>query len=477
MLRTLRLSLFALLAAGVGAAQDGRPTTEELGWLESFLMTSEERRASIAARLAGDLGAFRRLFWMRRDPTPDTSRNETLDSYLARVRLAERNFSEDGAGGGGGDRARVFVLLGLPVQTIPQPAEGLTPERRLWVYAPDPSSSIADGMTAQYFRDVDGKLWLENRAEVDAALEPLRAELILRPEIGLERDGDGRLRIPNLPAGGSSRARRVLDELSVGSAERSGFPFRVTPAYFRAGPGATYVALVVDVAEGRLASADDGQSAASVFAAAAGSERERAASPGSSPFRFETAHTRIQPAGAAARFEASLVLPPGRQRLRVGVVDEQSDAWGAAIIEIEPPAFPEADPGFSSVVLYSDTATVESGLPSPARAFQFGRTHFRPRPEGVFRRDETLGAFYFFYPGTRVEDGELPEVVAEYLVERNGREAGFVRPMELPTSTRQAAANAEIPLREFEPGSYRLRIRIRYGGETYETVAAFRLVG
>lgn len=463
-----------LLTVPVSAFAQGRdrPTVTELGWLESFLMTSEERRASIQAMTHGDREAFRRLFWMRRDPDPSTPQNETLDLYLARVRLADSNFSEDG-GYGGGDRARVFVLLGMPVQALPQPATEETPEGLLWVFPPDPKHGLPDTLEALYYRDEEGQLWLENRTEVDESLEAMRRELIARPEIGFDRDDEGRLIIPNLPAGGSERARRVLAGMSSAASRASGFSLRVTPAFFRVDDRATYVALLFETPSDTLAPGTDGQLAASVFAKTASADEE---GPGAATYRLETAHTSIQAAEGPTRFEASLILPPGAHRLLLGVVDEQSDAYGTAQVEIETPAFPETDPTFSSVVLYGDTTMQEYSGRVPGRAFQFGRTHFEPRSTGVFRQDETLGAFYFFYPGERVDDGELPEIVAEYTLSREGRDTGFVRPEALPTSTRQAAANAEIELRDFAPGRYELGIRVLYGDQIYQTRKAFTLV-
>ena len=469
------LTVLFLAAPAAALAQGDRPTATELGWLESFLMTREERRAQIQAMSHGDREAFRRLFWMRRDPEPGAQGNETLDRYLARVRLADRNFGQDGGYGGGGDRARVFVLLGMPVQAIPEPPTETTPEGLLWVYPADPKSGLAGILEAHYLRDEEGRLWLENRTEVDEELEEMRRRLVARPEIGFERDDAGRLVIPNLPAGGSERTRRVLAGLTAEGPHQSGFPFRVTPAYFRVNDRATYVALLYEAPSGVLAPATDGQAAASVFAKAASAEEDHEA-PGSGIFRRETTHTVIQAADGPTRFEASLVLPPGRHRLLVGLVDEQSDGYGAAQLEVEAPAFVGTEPGFSSVVLYDETTTTEFSGAVPGRAFQFGRTHFQPRSNAVFRQAETLGAFYFFYPGERVDDGELPEIVAEYTLSREGRDTGFVRPEALPTSTRQAAANAEIELSDFGPGRYELGIRIRYRDQIYETAKPFTLV-
>ncbi len=458
-------------------AQGDRPSPTELGWLESFLMTSEERRVYVRAVGADDRAAFRRLFWMRRDPVPETAANETLDHYLARVRLADRTFSADG-GYGGGDRARVFVLLGMPVSALPQPATESALEGLLWVYRADPASGLAGDLEAQYRRDEDGSLWLENRDAVDAALEDMRRRLITRPEIGFEHDPSGRLIVPNLPAGGSDRARRVLRDL-VQSPQTSGIGFRVTPAYFREADDATYVALLFEAEADAFAVGTDGQAALSVFAHAVDAEAARAEEgpPGGGVFRWEAAHTGLVPAGATARLEASLVVPPGPRRLLLGVVDEQSDAYGTAGIEIEAPAFPASEPAFSSVVLYDGTTTtLEYAAGAPGRAFQFGRTHFHPRASGVFRQTETLGAFYYFYVGDREDDGGLPDIVAEYTLRRDGRDTGFIRPERLPATTEQAAANAEIELADFPPGSYELGIRIQYREEVYETVRPFTLV-
>jgi len=353
----------------------------------------------------------------------------------------------------------------MPVQVLPQPATEETPEGLLWVFPPEPENGLGDTLEALYLRDEEGQLWLENRTEVDEDLEEMRRRLIARPEIGFERDEAGQLVIPNLPAGGSERARQVLAQMGGSAPPAGSFAFRVTPAYFRVDDRATYVALLFETPEAALTPGIDGQVAASVFAKTASAEAE---GPGAATYRLETAHTSIQAAEGPTHFEASLILPPGPHRLLLGVVDEQSNAYGTARVEIETPAFPEVDPGFSSVVLYGDTTMQEYTGTVPGRAFQFGRTHFEPRSTGVFRQDETLGAFYFFYPGERVDDGELPEIVAEYTLSREGRDTGFVRPEALPTSTRQAAANAEIELSDFAPGRYELGIRVLYGEQVYE---------
>ncbi len=453
-----------LLVAGAAAAQGGNPSGVELGWLESFLMTEDERRASIEARTQGDLASFRRLFWLRRDPDPTTPENETLDRFLTRVRLANRNFMDDSGDDGGGDRARVFVFLGMPLQTLREPASETRPAGVRWVWPADPEAGLRDDLSAIFFPDPDGRLWIENRNEVDDALEEARRRVVAREEIGYVRGADGRLRLPDLPGGGSDRARRVLTGFDPASEEPEGIPFSVAPAFFRGEPGATRVALLLEAREGALVPGPDGQGAASVFARVVADEPR------------DVAYTTIRAAEGRARFELALDAEPGRRRVVLGFVDEQSEGYGAAAVTLDVPEFAADAAGFSSVVLYSDAEPTVLPEGGPERAFQFGRTRFHPRPTGVFRQQETLGAFYFFYPGERDDDGELPEVVAEYTIRREGSDAGFIAPEAVPTSTRQAAANAEFRLDGFAPGRYELAIRIRYRDNAFETSQPFTLV-
>ncbi len=467
-----RALLLAFALAGVAmsaGAQGGNPSGIELGWLESFLMTSEERRDSIEARTRGDLASFRRLFWLRRDPDPATPENETLDRFLTRVRLANRNFLDSAGDDGGGDRARVFVLLGMPLQTIPAPATETRPEGVRWVWPADPDAGLRDDLSVLFLPDPDGRLWIENRVEVDEALEEMRRRLIARKDIGYRRGEDGRLALPDFPGGGSDRVRRALAGFDPDRQQRDGIPFSVASAFFRdAGDsGATRIALLLEARDAQLAPGPDGQAAASVFA-------RLLAPPGGAP--TDTAYATILEADRPARFEIALTAQPGARRVILGFVDEQSEGFGVAALPLEVPAFPLDAPGFSSVVLYSDAEPTVLPEGGPDRAFQFGRTRFRPRATGVFRQQETLGAFYFFYPGAREEDGELPDIVAEYTIRREGSDAGFIAPEAVPTSTRQAAANAEFPLAGFAPGRYELAIRVRYREDAFETSQPFTLV-
>src|SRR5204863_8608678 len=53
-------------------------------------------------------------FWARRDPTPETPRNEFHEAFDKRVVTADQNFSSPNARGAMSDPGKVLILLGPP---------------------------------------------------------------------------------------------------------------------------------------------------------------------------------------------------------------------------------------------------------------------------------------------------------------------------------------------------------------------------
>lgn len=100
----LALNVFALSAEflewGRGPAQ--------------FLMTKEEAAKWKNITSDDDAKAFVALFWARRDPTPETPRNEYRDEFDRRVAAADKNFQADKKRGALSDRGRALILFGQP---------------------------------------------------------------------------------------------------------------------------------------------------------------------------------------------------------------------------------------------------------------------------------------------------------------------------------------------------------------------------
>jgi GWxTD domain-containing protein len=72
-------------------------------------------------------------FWGRRDPTPDTPRNEALIEFIRRVRYAEHHFQGFGPGWRS-DMGRIYIKYGPPGQTENRPPTTGSPQLEIWYY-------------------------------------------------------------------------------------------------------------------------------------------------------------------------------------------------------------------------------------------------------------------------------------------------------------------------------------------------------
>ena len=115
----LRSYLTALLV--VGCALTGATayalSAEYLEWGRGpaqFLMTKEEAAKWKTITSDDDAKAFVALFWARRDPTPETPRNEYREEFERRVAAADKNFQADKKRGAITDRGKVLILFGQP---------------------------------------------------------------------------------------------------------------------------------------------------------------------------------------------------------------------------------------------------------------------------------------------------------------------------------------------------------------------------
>ena len=72
-------------------------------------------------------------FWRRRDPTPETARNEAQLEFFRRVRYAEQHFQGFGPGWRS-DMGRIYIKFGPPDQIENRPPTSQSPQLELWYY-------------------------------------------------------------------------------------------------------------------------------------------------------------------------------------------------------------------------------------------------------------------------------------------------------------------------------------------------------
>ena len=102
------LSLIMMSAGSAPQADDWALSAE------ASFMTKDERREWKRLDSVSDRADFKRAYWQRRDPTPETDRNEFREKVLARIEAADERFGTTNQRGSRTARGGVYVLFGPP---------------------------------------------------------------------------------------------------------------------------------------------------------------------------------------------------------------------------------------------------------------------------------------------------------------------------------------------------------------------------
>ena len=128
---------------------------------EAAFLTREERQAWKKLKSDADRERFKAEYWQRRDPVPETERNEFQELVLSRIRTADARYAIGKTAGSRTARGLAFIVLGAPaaerqtmgpLKTAPQimpgnqvamPMEAFeTTEFHTWVYERETNSDL-----------------------------------------------------------------------------------------------------------------------------------------------------------------------------------------------------------------------------------------------------------------------------------------------------------------------------------------------
>jgi len=113
------LFFLIFLSAAILLKAQEKLSPEHRNWLETVspIITKTEREVFLKLKTAQERDKFIQLFWKRRDPQPDTEKNEFYDEYMKRVQFADLNFGHEGPRKGSRtERGYFYLLLGPPLE-------------------------------------------------------------------------------------------------------------------------------------------------------------------------------------------------------------------------------------------------------------------------------------------------------------------------------------------------------------------------
>jgi GWxTD domain-containing protein len=168
-------ALLALLALWSPAG--AQPVRDSEDWADSpeaYFLTAGERAEWKALSSNDSRGAFKERYWLRRDPTPGTSKNEFRDVILQRIVEADKRWPIDKTPGSRTARGYVFVLFGTPARVRDThadqptaPRTGTTGMNTSLVPQRSPGAAgVQEGSETYY-------LWMYNKDRTPRILEAL----------------------------------------------------------------------------------------------------------------------------------------------------------------------------------------------------------------------------------------------------------------------------------------------------------------
>lgn len=127
----LLVAVAALLGAWQPAPQPQPQAAQEAQtpyqkWMTedvAYIIADEERAAFKRLQTNEEREKFIEQFWLRRDPTPGTAKNEFMEEHYRRIAYANQHFAAN-VSGWKTDQGRIYITYGPPDEKESHPAEG-----------------------------------------------------------------------------------------------------------------------------------------------------------------------------------------------------------------------------------------------------------------------------------------------------------------------------------------------------------------
>ena len=529
----LLCALLALPAAGAPGEHEWE--TAEAGWRHGpvrYLLTRQEAQVFKKLRSDEERATFIAAFWDRRDPTPETRRNEFREEFYSRVRGADslRFYFSTSKPMWLTDLGRIYVLMGPP--TSEESSLMAASERNSVVWTYDGVRNQPRGhLVFDFVADETGELRLSVSPELDRATiqglashtpadlfqaqtysdaatatdhaSPPSRSLILGgtnnyyaasrspQDIGLTGSlasysgivvGD----LGGNPGGaGTSSARTPLgDAATLGvtgfrSDRQSEVEVRTTPSfeaipvavrtdYYQADDGTTYAAFTLGPG-----SADTAQLVP--FGGIISLDDPGVTYSLSLPGQYA-------PAGpeAPGTFQTGLGIDPGRYRALFGLQEQGTGRVGTWEQILEVPALTGSGLTLSSLTLARVLEPVVEGASSPHKVpFVLGSLRVVPRTTAALRNGEEFHLYYQVYGAQAGDDGPTRiDAVYRFQVRAGGEWTDLGNPIEQPGLTGGAQAWS-FPLRGWPVGEFRLLVEVTEpsSGRSTGELLEFRVEG
>jgi len=476
-------------------------------WLEEdvlYIITDEEKRAFKNLQTDEEREQFIEQFWMRRDPTPDTMENEYKEEHYRRIAYANERFAS-GIPGWKTDRGRIYITFGPPDEIESHPSGGTY--ERPWEEGGGTTSTYPfekwryrylEGVGMQtdiVIEFVDKSMTGEYRmtmdpSEKDALLMVPGAGLTLMEQMGLADKADRfnrtdgtRLGVGNSPLPARmNQFERLQQYADLQKAPKIKFrdleaqvnsrilynllPMQARADFFPTTSSTVLTSITLQFNRKDLQFKQEGEISKAIvnIYARITSMTRRVVNVFEDVVSIDVPASMLQEAAQGVSiYQKSIPLPPGMYRLNVVAKDVVGGNMNNYEMALNVPRM-EEDVLFASSLVLADVLEKVPTRSIGTGQFVVGTTKVRPRVSESFRRNEKLGIYMKLYNFQADEKTGKPHGEVVYEIVRDSDNKPVLEFVEeaaaLDGSASQATIEKLLPLANFEPGKYTLKVKV-----------------
>lgn len=476
-------------------------------WLEEdvlYIITDEERRAFKNLQTDEEREQFIEQFWLRRDPTPDTMENEYKEEHYRRIAYANERFAS-GIPGWKTDRGRIYITFGPPDEIESHPSGGTY--ERPWEEGGGTTSTYPfekwryrylEGVGMQtdiVIEFVDKSMTGEYRmtmdpSEKDALLMVPGAGLTLMEQMGLANKADRfnrtdgtRLGVGNSPLPARmNQFERLQQYADLQKAPKIKFrdleaqvnsrilynllPMQARADFFPTTSSTVLSTITLQFNRKDLQFKQEGEISKAIvnIYARITSMTRRVVNVFEDVVSVEVPTSMLQEAAQGVSiYQKAIPLPPGMYRLNVVAKDVVGGNMNNYEMALNVPRM-EEDVLFASSLVLADVLEKVPTRSIGTGQFVIGTAKVRPRVSETFRRNEKMGIYMKLYNFQADEKTGKPVGEVVYEIVRNSDSKPVLEFAEeaaaLEGSASQATIEKLLPLANFEPGKYTLKVKV-----------------
>ncbi|MBA2502501.1 MAG: GWxTD domain-containing protein [Pyrinomonadaceae bacterium] len=479
----------------------------------SYIITDAERKAYNRLQTDDEREQFIEQFWRRRDPDPDTEENEFKEEHFERIAYANEHYAS-GIPGWKTDRGRIYIMYGKPSDIESHPAGGgyqrefyegggstTTYPFEKWFYRY--IEGVGSGVEIEFVDPTGSGEYRIARSpnEKDAMLHVPGAGMTLREQLGLESRADrisgyqgpnsymraqdnpfDRLeRLAALQRPPQVKFSDLASAVNTPVIEDNPLEFDMRIDYFRQSDERVVTAITIQTENNDLTFSDIGgvQTARlNIFGRVTAVSGRRVTTFEDPVITTATSSELAAQKQRKSAYQAAIPLAPGTYKVDVIVRDVTSGATGVRHVGFTVPKYDAAKLSTSTLLLASRLQDLSGQVPTGM--FVIGQNKVIPNVSGTYRRGDAVGIYIQVYNAGIDQTTLRPSVEVEYVLMKEGKEAGKVTEdwRGMSDAGQRLTLARLLPTSGLTAGDYELviRIRDRVSGQSLAPSAKFKLI-